>query len=61
VNVFTAQNHNTITSVRAFTGPEGVLRLGKRGDRFRTVITGHLNNPGPPSAVMAGYAYSISE
>ena len=56
---FTAQNLNTITSARRFEGPSGTLRLGKTGDRFRTIIFGHLNAPGPPSAYMAGYAYSV--
>jgi hypothetical protein len=60
-NAFTAQNLNTVTSARSFTSANGVLQLGSRGDRFRTVITGHLNTPGPPSAFMAGYTYPISE
>ena len=58
---FTAQNLNTIISTSPFQGPSGTLQLGKAGDRFRTIISGHLNAPpGPPSAFMAGYAYSIS-
>ena len=56
---FTAQNLNTITSARAFEGPSGTLRLGRAGDRFRTIISGHLNAPGPPSAFMAGYTHSV--
>lgn len=57
---FTAQNLNTISSTSPFQGPSGTLQLGKAGDRFRTVIFGHLNAPGPPSAYMVGYAYSVS-
>ena len=60
-SAFTAENLNTITSTSALEGPSGALQLGKTGDRFRTIISGHLNAPpGPPSAFMAGYAYSIS-
>jgi hypothetical protein len=56
---FTAQNLNTITSTSGFDGPGGMLHLGKAGDRFRTIITGHLNVPGPPPAFKAGYTYSV--
>ena len=60
-SAFTAENLNTITSTSAVEGPTGALQLGKTGDRFRTIISGHLNAPpGPPSAFMGGYAYSIS-
>jgi hypothetical protein len=60
-SAFTAENLNTITSTHALEGPTGALQLGKTGDRFRTIISGHLNAPpGPPSAFVAGYAYSIS-
>jgi hypothetical protein len=55
---FTAQNLNTIISTKRFEGPSGTLQLGKAGDRFRTIISGHLNAPGPPSAYMAGYTQS---
>ena len=55
---FTAQNLNTIVSTSPFQRPSGNLRLGKAGDRFRTIIFGHLNAPGPPSAFMAGYTHS---
>ena len=58
---FTAQNLNTIISTRPFQGPSGRLQLGKAGDRFRTIIFGHLNAPpGPPSAYIAGYTDSVS-
>jgi hypothetical protein len=56
---FTAQNLNTIISTSPVRAPSGTLELGKAGDRFRTIIFGRLNAPGPPSAYMVGYAYSV--
>jgi hypothetical protein len=58
---FTAQNLNTIISTSPFQGPSGTLQLGKAGGRFRTIISGHLNAPGPPSAYMAGYAHPVGD
>jgi hypothetical protein len=58
---FTAQNLNTILSTSPFPGPSGTLRLGRAGDRFRTIISGHLNAPGPPSAYMAGYTHPAGD
>jgi|tagenome__1003787_1003787.scaffolds.fasta_scaffold20778321_1 hypothetical protein len=58
---FTAQNLNTIISTSPFQGPNGTLQLGKTGDRFRTIITGHLNAPGPPSAYIAGYTQPVGD
>jgi len=58
---FTAQNLNTIISTTPFQGPSGTLQLGKAGDRFRTIISGHLNAPGPPSAYIAGYTHSVAD
>jgi hypothetical protein len=58
---FTAQNLNTIISTSPFQGPSGMRQLGEAGDRFRTIISGHLNAPGPPSAYMAGYTNSVGE
>jgi hypothetical protein len=58
---FTAQNLNTIISTSPFQGPSGTLLLGRAWDRFRTIISGHVNAPGPPSAYMAGYAYSVGD
>jgi hypothetical protein len=58
---FTAQNLNTIMSTSPFQGPNGTLRLGKVGARFRTIISGHLNAPGPPSAYMAGYTHPVGD
>ena len=56
---FTAQNLNTITSTSPFEISSGMLKLGKVGDGFRTVIFGRLNAPGPPSAYMAGYTNPV--
>jgi hypothetical protein len=58
-SAFTAQNLNTIISTRPFQGASGTLQLGKAGDRFRTIISGHVNTPGPPSAYMAGYTQTV--
>jgi hypothetical protein len=58
---FTAQNLNTIISTSPFPGPSGTLQVGEAGDRFRTIIFGRLNAPGPPSAYMAGYTQSVGE
>jgi hypothetical protein len=58
---FTAQNLNTIISTSPFQGPSGALQLGKVGDRFRTIISGHVNTPGPPSAYMAGYTHPVGD
>jgi hypothetical protein len=58
---FTAQNLNTILSTSPFQGPSGTLRLGRTGDRFRTIISGHVNAPGPPSAYMAGYTAPVGD
>jgi hypothetical protein len=59
---FTAQNLNRIISTSPFQAPSGTLQLGKAGDRFRTIISGHLNAPpGPPSAYMAGYTHSVGD
>lgn len=56
---FTAQNLNTIISTSHSQGASGTLQIGRAGDRFRTIIFGHLNAPGPPSAYMAGYTHSV--
>jgi len=58
---FTAQNLNTILTTSPFQGPSGTLRLGRAGDRFRTIITGHVNATGPPSAYMAGYTVPVGD
>ena len=58
---FTAQNVNTILSTSPFQGPSGTLQLGRAGDRFRTIISGHVNAPGPPSAYMAGYTAPMGD
>jgi hypothetical protein len=57
---FTTQNLNTIISTSPFQGPNGTLRLGRAGVRFRTILFGHLNAPGPPSAYIAGYTQTVN-
>jgi hypothetical protein len=57
---FTTKNLNTIISTSPFQSPSGTLQLGKAGDRFRTIIAGHVNAPGPPSAYMAGYTQTVN-
>jgi len=51
-SAFTARNLNTITSTRPL---EAAGKLGHSGGQFRTIISGHLNTTGAPSAYMAGY------
>jgi hypothetical protein len=60
-SAFTAQNLNTIIATGPFQGPSGTLQLGMPGDRFRTIISGHVNAAGPPSAYMAGYTNPLSD
>jgi hypothetical protein len=52
---FTTLNRNTIESTRPFTAGAKTVRLGAAGGSFNTVLTGHLNMPGPPSGYFAGY------
>ena len=51
-SAFTARNLNTVTSTRPL---EAAGKLGHSGGQFRTIISGHLNTTGAPSAYMAGY------
>jgi hypothetical protein len=52
---FTTLTRNTITTARPFRSGAHRVQLGLRGERFDTVLTGHLNMPGPPSGYFAGY------
>ena len=52
---FSTLNRNTIESTRPFTAGVKTIRLGTAGGSFNTVLAGHLNMPGPPSAYFAGY------
>lgn len=52
---FSTLNRNTIESTRPFTAGVKTIQLGAAGGNFNTVLTGHLNMPGPPSGYFAGY------
>jgi hypothetical protein len=51
-SAFTARNLNTITTTKPL---DGAWKLGQNGGQFSTIISGHLNPTGAPSAYMAGY------
>ena len=53
--IFTTLNRNTITDARPFVSVSRKVQLGLVGERFNTLLTGHLNMPGPPSGYFAGY------
>src|SRR5262249_17357822 len=52
---FSTLNRNTIESTHPFTVGAKTIRLGATGGSFNTILTGHLNMPGPPSGYFAGY------
>jgi hypothetical protein len=54
----TTFHQNTIVSTRAFRASRRLVRLGHVGQTFRTVLSGHVTMPGPPSGYIAGYAVS---
>jgi hypothetical protein len=51
---FSALNLNAIMSTSPFPASDGQLQLGDVGQRFKTILNGHLSSPAP-SAYMAGY------
>ena len=53
---FTAVFENTITWTATFTIDGREFRLGRKGQAFRTTLTGHLNPAPPPFGYFAGYA-----
>jgi hypothetical protein len=53
---FTAVFDNTITGTSTFTIGGREFRLGRKGQSFRTTLTGHLNPAPPPTGYFAGYA-----
>jgi hypothetical protein len=55
---FTTFHQNSIVSTKAFRDRGRNLQLGRRGDRFTTALSGHINMPGPPSGFIGGYAVS---
>jgi hypothetical protein len=55
---FSTLNLNTITSTNPFPAGATQLQLGAPGQRFKTILSGHLNPAAPPSGYMAGYTLS---
>jgi hypothetical protein len=55
---FTTFHQNTIVSTRRFDAGRSRVQLGRVGQTFRTVFSGHLAMPGPPSGFFGGYAVS---
>jgi hypothetical protein len=55
---FTTFHQNTIVSTRPFPAGRRSVRLGRVGATFRTVFSGHVTMPGPPSGYFGGYAVS---
>ena len=54
---FSVVNKNTITSATEFLSGGKEVQLGETGQRFRTVLNGHLNTPGmSPTGWFGGYA-----
>jgi hypothetical protein len=54
----TTFHQNTIVSTRAFPAGRHNVRLGRVGQRFQTIFSGHVTMPGPPSGYFGGYAVS---
>ena len=52
---FSTLNLNTIISSSPFTTGNGQLQLGQPGDKFKTILSGHVNASGAPSGYFAGY------
>jgi hypothetical protein len=58
-SAFTTVNRNKILSTVPFRAGRAMVRLGRVGARFDTVLTGHVNMPAPPSGYFAGYTTAI--
>jgi hypothetical protein len=54
---FTTHNLNQITSTTGFRSGSRELHLGRVGQKFETVLSGHQNMPPPPSGYFAGYTF----
>jgi hypothetical protein len=52
---FTTLNLNTIISSSPFTAGSSQLQLGQARDKFKTILSGHVNASGAPSGYFAGY------
>jgi hypothetical protein len=53
---FTTFHQNTIVSTRPFAAGRRRVQLGRVRGTFRTVFSGHIAMPGPPSGYFGGYA-----
>jgi hypothetical protein len=58
---FSTLNLNTITLTRPFPAGAMELQLGEPGQRFKTILNGHLNPSAPPSGYMAGYTLTAPD
>jgi hypothetical protein len=58
---FSTLNQNTIISSSPFPAGSSQLQLGQSGDKFRTILNGHLNASAPPSGYFAGYTASAAD
>ena len=58
---FSTLNLNTIVSTNPFPAGATELQLGQPGQRFKTILNGHLNPSAPPSGYMAGYTISAPD
>lgn len=54
---FTTHILNQITSTTGFRSGSRELHLGRVGQKFETVLSGHQNMPAPPSGYFAGYTF----
>lgn len=57
---FSTLNLDTIMSTSPFPAGDAQLQLGVVGQRFKTILNGHLNSPAP-SAYMAGYTLNAPD
>lgn len=58
---FSVVNLNTVTDTSRFSFAGQQYRLGKIGDRFRTLLRGKTNSAPPPGFFMAGYAVGVGK
>lgn len=58
---FSVVNINTVTDASVFLLAGQTYRLGKLGNRFRTLLRGKTNAAAPPGFFMAGYAVGIGK
>jgi len=58
---FSTLNLNTVISSSSFPAGTGQLQLGRQGDKFSTMLNGHLNASAPPSGYFAGYTVSAAD